>query len=236
MLDISLSGCSLKVDRDFKDGALASVKLILPIHGILLSMWGTTQWVKGARTLGIKFIHPTARSRNQLAGLLTCLLDKSAAVVVKKALADAVGRADSLVIELEHPPKQEEEQEEVVVPEKRPVLKSEHKVLRLDAGESPGMLHMVVEGISLKGDMMDLGLEGCIMKLARDYDLRMDIQVEVEFNARGLPFRLPALTKEMHDGRLAEIHFTAMSKRKQGDLLEVIAELIALQAKGAKLV
>ncbi len=102
MLDISLSGCRLETMRPFTAGALESVRVTLSIHGMLLSIWGITQWTSRERLLGIRFVHPTGRTKNQLAGLLTCVLDETVAEVVKEAIAAASQEEDSSIIALEH--------------------------------------------------------------------------------------------------------------------------------------
>ena len=226
VLDISLSGCSLRTLEAFSAGALEPVKVTLPIHEMVLSIWGITQWTRWDRVIGIRFIHPTGRTRNQLAGLLTCLLDKSAAEVVKAAVAAAAAEADSPIIALEHPlpvePEQvvaetvEEEFQEVVtatpVAPERPALQSEHKVLSMEEGESPAVLQLVADDSSFQGNVVDLGLDGCLMRLARPSAVRLNAQAEVDFHVRGLPFLLAGVTKEMHDKQTVEIRFTGLSK------------------------
>lgn len=240
MLDISLSGCRLRTLRPFTEGALESVRVVLSIHEMVLSIWGITQWTHWDRLVGIRFIHPTGRTRNQLAGLLTCLLDKSAADVVKRAVAAASAEAGSPIIALEHPPAAEPEpqvenspeEEEFQAPplplpaRKRPELRSEYKVLSLEVGDSPAVLHLVAEGVSLAGNVLDVSKDGCLLRLARPLTVRMNAHAEVDFHLRGLAFRLPGMTKQMHGERLVEIRFTEMSRRKQEDLSLVILELI----------
>jgi hypothetical protein len=245
MVDVSLSGCSLRTLTRFTAGALESVKVVLSIHEMVLSIWGMTQWTKWDELVGIRFIHPTGRTRNQLAGLLTCLLDDSAAEVVKLAIAKAAGQAGSEIIALEHPlqaAEPEPDVQEVVAeedeefqappaappPPKRPELLSEHKVLSLEVGDSPAMLHLVAEEASIAGHVMDVSQDGCLMRLARPAVIRLNAQVEAEFHLQGLPFRLPGMTKEMHEDEIIEIRFTEMSRRKRDDLSQVILELIEL--------
>lgn len=246
MVDVSLSGCRLRTLQPFTAGALESVKVVLCIHGMVLSIWGITQWTTWDRLIGVRFVHPTGRTRNQLAGLLTCLLDKSAAEVVQRAFAAAAEQAASPIIALEHPlPVEPEpavaetaEAEEFQapppppLPPKRPELRSEHKVLSLEAGESPALLHLVAEGTTVAGSVLDVSQDGCLVRLARPLAMRLNAQAEVDFHLRGLPFILPGMTKEMHDERLVEIRFTEMSRRKREDLSQVIMELIVLS--GAK--
>jgi hypothetical protein len=244
MLDVSLSGCRVHTLEPFMAGALESVKVVLAIHGMVLSIWGITQWTQWERTIGVRFIHPTGRTRNQLAGLLTCLLDESAAEVVKRAVAAAAGEAGSPIIALEHPlavelePESKPAAEEIVEEEefqqtppppaapKRPELASEHKVLSMEAGDSPAVVHMVAEESILGGNVMDVSQDGCLVRLARALPVRMNAQVEVDFHLRGLPFRLPGTTREMHGAQIVEIRFSEMIRRKSEDLSLVIVELI----------
>jgi hypothetical protein len=104
VVDISLTGCCVRTPQPFTAGALETVKVVFPIFEMILSIWGVTQWVRGEHLLGIQFRHPSARSKNQLAGLLTCLIDKSAAEVVKKAMAEIVAEpGENPILQLEHP-------------------------------------------------------------------------------------------------------------------------------------
>ncbi len=239
MLDVSLSGCRLRTLRPFTAGALESVKVVMTIQGMVLSIWGITQWTSWDRVVGVRFIHPTGRTRNQLAGLLTCLLDESAAEVVKRAVAAASREAGSPIIALEHPLAVEPEPEVAEVaeeeefqlppppppPKKRPELRSEHRVLRLEEGDSPAVLYLVAEGVTLGGSVLDVSQDGCLMRLTRATEVRLKAQAEVDFHLRGLPFRLPGTTRETHEDRLVEIGFTEMSRRKREDLAQLIMEL-----------
>jgi hypothetical protein len=251
MVDVSLSGCSLRTLTRFTAGALESVKVVLSIHEMVLSIWGITQWTRWDELVGIRFIHPTGRTRNQLAGLLTCILDQSAAELVKQAIAKSAREPGSAIIVLEHPlevsepePAAEEvtevEDEEFQAPPsappppKRPELHSEHKVLSLEVGDSPAMLHLVAEGTSVAGHMVDVSQDGCLLRLARPLPVRLNAQAEVDFHLQGLPFLLPGLTKDLHDEQILEIRFTEMSRRKRDDLSQVILELIERAAAKAE--
>lgn len=242
MLDISLSGCRLRTLRPFTAGALESVKVVLTIQEMVLSIWGVTQWTTWDRTVGIRFVYPSGRTRNQLAALLTCLVDTSAADVVKKAVAESARQMGSPIIVLEHPLPIESELavEEVIVEEeefqapppppakpRRPELQSEYKVLTLDEGESPAVLHLVAEGTALAGNVLDVSQDGCLVRLAHLVAVRLKAQVEVDFHLRGLQFRLPGTTTETHAERLLEVRFTEMSRRKRDDLSQLIMELDA---------
>jgi len=63
------------------------------------------------------------------------------------------------------------------------------------------------------------------MQLAQPFHVRENARSEVDFHLRGLPFRLPGTTVQMHDERIVEIRFSQMSRRKREDLAQVILEL-----------
>jgi hypothetical protein len=96
----------------------------------------------------------------------------------------------------------------------------------MEVGDSPAVLHLVGEGSTVTGNVVDVSQDGCLVRLARPFAVRLNAQVEVDFHLRGLPFRLPGKTKEMHGDQIVEIRFTEMSTRKRDDLSLVIHELI----------
>ncbi len=240
VIDLSLTGCCLKVQEDFKAGALAHVKVTVPIDGMVLSIWGITQWVRRERMLGIHFIHPTGRSKNQLAGLLTCLLDRSASEVVKAALA---AQAESLIISLEQtesvsggPATVLAQALEVAVQRGvpaplRPRLRDTHKVQDLSAEESPAVLHLVTGDLQLGGHILDLSSSGCIVRVNHPYAGNIMVRIEVDFEIRGLHFRLPGVTEAFHDKHTVEVRFLDVSPRKKEDLDQVIREMIEIDGK-----
>lgn len=247
MLDVSLSGCRLRTLQPFTAGALESVKVILHIREMVLTIWGVTQWTTWDQLVGIRFIHPTGRTRNQLAGLLTCLLDQSATDVVKAAVAEESAQRGSPIIALENPllvkpevaahEAAEEEFQEAPPPPprpKRPEHRSEFKVLSLEEGDSPTALHLVAEDSTLSGNVLDVSQDGCLVQLVRPNSVRINAQVEVDFRLRGLWFILPGITRETLGDRIVEIRFTAMSTRKREDLSQAIAESIELSQASKK--
>jgi hypothetical protein len=253
VIDISLTGCCVRTLQPFIGGHQETVKVVFPIFEMILSIWGVTQWVRGEHLLGIQFGHPTAQSKNQLAGLLACLADNSATEVVKKAMAAIVAEpGEKPILQLEHPqvavllaePEPEEtfETEPTKAPEEfvaaeieqasqpvRPKLGSEERVLIMEAGDSPARLMLTGDDSVYTGDVVDLSLTGCLMRLSRPCKVRLKAQAEVTFHMQGLPFRLGAVTEEMRDKRTVEMRFVQMSRRKRDDLNQAISELIELR-------
>jgi PilZ domain len=246
MLDVSLSGCRLHTLQPFEAMAFETVKVTLSIEGMVISIWGVTQWITRDWLVGIRFCHPTERTRNELAVLLTCLLQERAADEAKELLPVKAAPAgipvvlgDSVVVP-EDPwqPKWESDGVEAVPEEEfqlpppprppppRAQLQSENEVLSLEKGESPATLHLVAEGSTLAGNVMDVSQDGCLVQLAKPIAVRLNAQVEVDFRLRGLPFRLPGVARDMRDERTVEIRFVEINRRKQDDLVQIISELI----------
>lgn len=103
IVDVSLGGCCIRTATCFQAGNLVHVEVEIPINGMLLHMEGITQWTTRNNLMGVRFIHPSQRSKNQLAGLLTCLVDENAADVVAAAVvaaASAPSAEQSLNLEI----------------------------------------------------------------------------------------------------------------------------------------
>jgi hypothetical protein len=104
IVDVSLGGCCIRTKTRFVAGNLAQVQVEMPIHGMLLRMAGITQWTSRNNLVGIRFIHPSQRSRNELACLLTCVVDASAADAVAAAvIAAAAAPSIEQALDLEIP-------------------------------------------------------------------------------------------------------------------------------------
>jgi len=104
VIDISLDGCLIRTHERFPYGALAYVEVDLHIYGLILHIGGVTQWTHKEHLIGVRFIHPTMRAKNELAGLLTCLVDSDAVEEIKEAIAEAnTDRILSPILSAEHP-------------------------------------------------------------------------------------------------------------------------------------
>ena len=244
VVDISLSGCCVRTREAFTAGALAHVRVVVPILGMVLNIWGITQWTRREHLIGVRFIHPSTQSKNQLVALLTCLVDRSAADFVRAAVAGAVQSGTPMIV-LEHPlaqpecgtpsPSTEEEEFQEPAPapvlprRERPELDGDHKAQDLEEGEYPAVLHFLKDDSQLAGHMVDLSLEACMVGMNQPFARGKQVRVEVEFQMRGLHFRLLGVTKAVHGKRTVEILFLEMSGRKRGDLTQVISELIGLE-------
>lgn len=241
IVDISLSGCCVRTESPFLPGNLANVEIELPIYGMLLRMVGTTQWVTRKNLIGIRFMHISSRSKDQLAGLLTCLVDTSAADAVREVIAVAAAAQNAgrgLVLEIPDallqslrqpriPPKERVQQESPASqpPSAKPARSLQGEVRFAVEEASSASLRFLKDDSRLSGSIVGLSKGGCSFHTTAHFALDIHVRVEVEFQMRGLHFRLLGVTENLRDQRTVDIRFLDMSFRKQGELAELIDEL-----------
>ncbi|MGA2887993.1 MAG: PilZ domain-containing protein [Terracidiphilus sp.] len=239
VVDVSLSGCCVRTEGRFHPGSLANVEIVLPILGLILRMVGTTQWVTRENLIGIHFLHASARSKNQLAGLLTCLVDESAAEEVKAAVvAAAQSETTALAVEFseawlqslkdkqtrEQAPVHKERTAPPPHPEK-PAQGGESEIPRAEESEWPAVLRFLKDNSHVAGAIVGLTLEGCNFRTAEPFKAGIRVRVEVDFQMLGLPFLLAGVTENVLNGNIVTIRFLDLSYRKREELGELIAEL-----------
>lgn len=221
ILDISLDGCLIRLRGNFLDGALAYVEVVLHLFGMVLHIGGITQWVRQGNLIGLRFIHPTARAKNELAGLLTCLVDREAAPEIQKALA--LARFDPrsthvLAVEKpEVPAAQLVATESEAAPQKEAIPEEPFDWMA-------GMYFPELQK-QLRGTILGIHMEGCVFELEESFAGRHPAQVEVEFTMRGLPLRLGGNTAPTKDKRIINIIFDEASTRRHRQLAELVQEI-----------
>jgi hypothetical protein len=242
IVDVSLSGCCVRTERLFQHGNLADVEIIMPILGMVLRLEGKIQWLTRDNLIGILFFHASSKSKNQLAGLITCLVDHSIPEEVKAAVAIAVYARDTYLNVkvpedwlpipaptpvLKEPPKLEERRAPPPPPPraKKPVQAGEAGSLIVEEGEWPAVLQILKDNCRMKGAIIGLNKDGCSFRSAKPFTEGTQIRVEVDFHMRGLPFLLAGVTEDVRDNKTVDIRFQEMSYRKRAELADLIEEL-----------
>lgn len=245
IVDVSLSGCCVRTERHFQHGNLADVEIIMPILGMVLRLAGKIQWLTRENLIGIIFFHASSKSKNQLAGLITCLVDHSIPEEVKAAVAIAVQTRETYLNVkvpkewlpnpaptpvLKEPPKLEERPARPAPPPppphaKKPVQAGEAGSLIVEEGEWPAVLQILKDNCRMKGAIIGLNKDGCSFRSAKPFTEGTQIRVEVDFHMRGLPFLLAGVTEDVRDKKTVDIFFQEMSYRKRAELADLIEEL-----------
>lgn len=233
VVDISLEGCCARIQSPFREGALEYVELHMRLFNQSLEIGGITQWIRKGQLVGIRFIHPNYRSRNEMAALLTCLADREASQEIQAVIAEARAHGDALSVGKA----QNQKPAEAMKPHPKKVLHQEvsqqqssnrHEVL---SDDDAALLHFVNGGSLLKGTIDGLSMNGCRIRLDKPYRGEYSTRIEVEFAIRGLHFRIGGVTQPANDPHSMNICFLEMPERRRNELVQALNELESLAMK-----
>jgi len=231
VLDISMGGCRVVTQSMFRDGAIANVELELRVFGLLLKICGITQWSTSSRQVGIRFIHPGVKTKNQVAGIISCLIDETAREAVHDALAAEHPELEPPQLAEEQEPVEVEQEENLPLPANMvavlAVLGDQQRV----TSPSPEEWRVIVRNVHAErmfpGAITQLSQTGCCILFKHPFAGMLNQEVEVEFEIQRLHFRLAGVPKAIHEGLLIGIQFGSMSSRRRDELAQLIAELVS---------
>lgn len=95
------------------------------------------------------------------------------------------------------------------------------------AVDATATLVLVHHCLSIEARIVDLSLEGCLLRAVKVYHVPASALVEVRFAVQGLPFRLGGVAQWTDGKHVVEICFAEMSSRRRDELAELLAELQA---------
>ena len=219
-IDISLGGCCVRTEKRFADGALAKLEVVFALHGLPQRIRGITQWTGRKNELGIRFVFATPQDKNEFAALLTGLIDEAAAEAVKEATG-AAAVASSAGVPARLPG--------AGVPQLAPPQPQarDSAPMELDSGESQAVVHFVKDGSEVAGTVVDLGLEGCTLRVVRPFNLGIYVRVEISLHVRGLILQLAGVSQEIHDKHTVAFRFLDVSPRRREELAQLVEEMRA---------
>jgi hypothetical protein len=205
-------------------------------------MVGKTQWLTRDNLIGIVFFHGSFKSKNQLAGLITCLMDQSIADDIKAAVATAA-KTEEHYLNVKVPEdwlqtpaptpvlKETAKREERPAPPpppprpKRAIEAGEAGTLNVEEGEWPAILSLLKDNSRLNGAIVGLSHEGCSFRTTQPFTGGIQIRVEVDFQVRGLHLLLAGAVVDVRGTRTVDMRFHELSNRKRAELAELIEEL-----------
>lgn len=101
---------------------------------------------------------------------------------------------------------------------------------RFAVDEQAGLL-IVGHGLSLKGRILDMSLEGCRIQTSAHLPGGGCVRVEVTFTINGLPFRMGGLVQRSQAGEVG-VRFAGASTHRQAEWAEVVEEVKELACHG----
>lgn len=110
-LEISMGGCSLRAEQSLMCEVSTAVEVTLAASGMALRIGGVVQRIGKENMVGIRFDRVSPQMKNELAALLTCLIDEGATSTVVEAVATAEDCGELEALSVRFCDKQEEERE-----------------------------------------------------------------------------------------------------------------------------
>jgi c-di-GMP-binding flagellar brake protein YcgR len=95
--------------------------------------------------------------------------------------------------------------------------------------DGAAVLHLLDPGVRLRGRIVDLSLHGCQFRTEDCFPIGIHHRAEIEFHLDGMPFRLAGVTQSIHDRHKVGVLFLDVSERKREQLVDLIAEIEALE-------
>jgi hypothetical protein len=225
VLDLSMGGCRIVTQSMFRDGAIANVELDLSIFGLQLKICGVTQWSSRSQQIGIRFIHPGVKTKNQVAGIISCLIDKTAREAVEEVLAADHARAAAPPVAVRRVAQPETRQVSASSEAVFAVLGHQPRVKAPAPGDWPVVIRNLQAEMVFPGSIAELSPVGVCVLFRHQFAGLLNQEVEVEFEIQRLHFRLAGIPRAIHEGLLVAIQFNGMSHRRRDELTQLIAEL-----------
>ena len=92
-------------------------------------------------------------------------------------------------------------------------------------------IFLVKAGFTLRGQILDLSLSGCRIHTDERFPVGIYARVEMEFQLKGLPFRLGGVIQAIHNRNMVGIRFLDLSERKRQQVLDLIDEIEEIRAE-----
>ena len=258
IIEISLTGCRLRLLDRFMPGARGGVEASFTLRGASFRFAGAIEWTGRGEEAGIAFSTPHPRRRDELVEVLCVLAAEQAARAVKQAaerLAAEEARAQAAQEMAARPslpslgegtgaaqetprvtrsvagPLSPSKPAAPVVPAK-PSGRERRNQSRHDIDATATIL-LVNLASRITGRILNLSLGGCRIRTAERFPVGIYTRVETEFHLEGLPFRLGGVVQAVQDRQSVGIRFLDMSARKREQLELLIGELDELREERA---
>lgn len=241
VVDLSLSGCRVHAYDRFSSKAGRSIEITFKANGVAFRFSGVVQWSDEHNDLGIRFVNMAERREKDLAGVIEEISAAGAAraAALNKMLPQqqaVCGRAREA---RENQPLDDDAKqggELALETQPHPQAAADLPIAPTGApselrGQPRPALHrfatiiLVEDGSRFRGRILRLSLNNCRIRTDERFPVGIYRHVEIEFQLRGLSFRLGGVIETLHDRYTAGIHFLDLSEHKRLQVLELMGEL-----------
>ena len=247
-VEISLSGCRLRVADKSALGAGICVEVSFRLRSLAFRFSAQVEWVNANRYVGLRFVSVSPRRMADLVDNLAELAAERASSAVRQAakrFAEEAALAAKLEAELaassfaQQPvpaalatstPAQAQAANPcaAAMSAKNSAGRERREQGRHDVDTTATIL-LVNIASRLPGHILNLSMSGCRIRTDERFPVGIYTRVETEFHLEGLPFRLGGVVQAVQDRNHVGIRFLDMSERKREQLGLLIAEIEELR-------
>lgn len=125
------------------------------------------------------------------------------------------------------------EQAESRIPAEESTKRANRRAFPRHAVDCPVTVIPVAGIGQIAGQLADLSLGGCLVRLEQRYLAGMLVRVEIQFQLRGIAFRILGVTVGTRGAQSFAIRFLDVPERRREELAQVLSEIAEVNATGA---
>jgi hypothetical protein len=218
----------------FKAEAQVRVEVTFTVRGLPLLLPGVIQWTNGADLFGIRFLEMSDRRRETLAEVLGEIAALHGGRLARAASGGAAKRKTKIHV-VEQPPSQPVDAELWLTQRPAELRDSDKLTPMADAHDrrayprqnlySTAVISLINTGGQLRGQLLDLSLNGCSFRTDDPSKVNVHTRVNAELLLDGVLFRLPGVIEANEDQRILRIQFQGISDRLREQLKQFIEQI-----------
>lgn len=203
VLDLSLGGCKLHATDPFKAEAQVRVEVTFTIRGLPLLLPGVIQWTDSADHFGVRFVDMSDRRKEMLVEVLG-----EVAVLQARRPTGTAGEGVA---------KRKSEQPVAGAHDRRAYPRQ--NVF------SMAVIFLNDTGDQLRGQLLDLSLNGCRVRTDEPTSVSVDTRVNAELHLDGVLFCLPGVIEANEYQSILRVQFQGIRDRQREQLKQFIDQM-----------
>ena len=233
VLDLSLGGCRLRARDQLRIEAQVRVEVTFTIRGLPMLLPGVIQWTDCARQFGIRFLDMSARRKEALVEVLSEVAAFHAGELYAAAGRGADQRKTGIHV-VAQPPAQPAAAQSGSTQRPAELRDSDQPAGMTDGRErrayprqtvdSAVVISLLNVGGQLRGQLLNLSLSGCRVRIDERSAVSVHTRVNVELLLDGVLFRIDGVVEGNDDKRNLRIRFQDMSGHQREKLARLMED------------
>jgi hypothetical protein len=217
VLDLSLGGCRLRTMDRLEAEAQVRVEVTFKVRGLPLLLPGVIQWTDCADLFGVRFLEMSHRRKEMLVEVLAEIAALRSGKPAKVASEEASKRKTGI--------------HALAQPKSQPATAhladdaQDRRAFPRQNVDSTVVVYLIDVGDQLRGQLLDLSLNGCRVRTDEPSNVSVHVRVNAELLLDGVLFRLPGVIAANQGQSILRIQFQGISDRLRDQLKQFIGQI-----------